>query len=69
MDKSIFYLEFKKLMLEIGDCIVKSSIETLSERYGVPISELKDLATMSRLAGKLESTLEIEEELLKIIED
>lgn len=62
-------LKFKKLMLEIGDDILESSIKSLSDQYGVPISELKDLVTMSRLAGKLEETLEIEEELLKITED
>ena len=61
MDK----LKFKKLMLEIGDDILKSSIESLSERYEVPISELKELVTLSRLAGRLEETIEIEEELLK----
>ena len=65
MDK----LKFKKLMLEIGDDILKSSIESLSERYEVPISELKELVTLSRLAGRLEETIEIEEELLKITED
>lgn len=62
MDK----LKLKKLMLEIGDDILKSSIESLSERYEVPISELKELVTLSRLAGRLEETIEIEEELLKI---
>lgn len=65
MDK----LKLKKLMLEIGDDILKSSIESLSERYEVPISELKELVTLSRLAGRLEETIEIEEELLKITED
>ena len=65
MDK----LKLKKLTLEIGDDILKSSIESLSERYEVPISELKELVTLSRLAGRLEETIEIEEELLKITED
>ena len=65
MDK----LKLKKLMLEIGDDILKSSIESLSERYEVSISELKELVTLSRLAGRLEETIEIEEELLKITED
>lgn len=62
-------LKFKKLMLEIGDDILKSSIETLSERYGVPISELNDLVTMSRLAGRLEETIEIEEMILNDIKE
>lgn len=57
-------LEFKKLLLEIGDGIVKSSIKSLSERYGVPINELNDLATMSRLVGRMQTSLEIEEMVL-----
>lgn len=62
-------LKFKKLMLEIGDDILKSSIESLSEQYGVPTSELKDLVTLSRLAGRLENTLEIEEMFLNDMKD
>jgi len=62
-------IKIKKLMLEIGDDILKSSIKSLSEQYEVPISELKELVALSRLAGRLEETIEIEEELLKITED
>ena len=65
MDK----LKFKKLMLEIGDDILKSSIESLSEQYGVPTSELKDLVALSRLTGKLENTLEIEGMFLNDMKD
>lgn len=62
-------LKFKKLMLDIGDDILESSIKSLSDQYGVPISELKGLVTMSRLAGKLEETLEIEEMILNDIKE
>ena len=57
-------IKIEKTLLEIGDVILKSSIESLSEQYGVPISELEELATMSRLAGRMEVSLEIEEAFL-----
>lgn len=62
-------LAFKKELLKIGDDILNSSIESLSEQYGVPISELKDLVTMGRLAGKMEESLEIEETILNGFKD
>ena len=57
-------IEIEKTLLEIGDDILKSSIESLSEQYGVPISELEELVTMSRLAGRMEESLEIKERFL-----
>ena len=57
-------IKIEKTLLEIGDVILKSSIESLSEQYGVPISELEELVTMSRLAGRMEVSLEIEEAFL-----
>lgn len=57
-------IKIEKTLLEIGDVILKSSIESLSEQYGVPISELEELVTMSRLAGRVEVSLEIEEAFL-----
>ena len=57
-------IEIEKTFLEIGDAVLKSSIESLSEQYGVPISELEDLVTISRLAGRMEVSLEIEEVFL-----
>ena len=57
-------IKIEKTLLEIGDDILKSSIESLSEQYGVPISELEELVTMSRLAGRMEESLEIKERFL-----
>lgn len=57
-------IKIEKTLLEIGDVILKSSIESLSEQYGVPISELEELVTMSRLAGRMEVSLEIGEAFL-----
>lgn len=62
-------LEIKKRLLEIGDDALRISIESLSKRYRVPIRELEDIATMSRLAGRMEESLELEEMLLNGLEE
>ena len=57
-------LELKKHLLKIGDEILESHIESLSEQYGVPISELKNVVGMARANGMMEESLKIEEMIL-----
>ena len=62
MSNNISALNLQFLLWKGDD--IKSSIESLSEQYGVPISELEELVTMSRLAGRMEVSLEIGEAFL-----
>ena len=57
-------LEFKKHLLKICDGILELHIESLSEQYGVPISELKNVVRMARANGMMEESLKIEEMIL-----
>lgn len=57
-------LEIKKALLEVGDMIIQDDIESLAAKYKIPVEELGKIATMSRLNGRMEGSLEIEEMLL-----
>jgi hypothetical protein len=59
-------LEMKKALLKINEMIVQDIIESLATKYKIPVEKLKKIVTMSKLNGRLERSLEMEEMILNI---
>lgn len=59
-------LGMKKALLKINEMIVQNVIEALATRYKIPVGDLERLVSMSKLNGRAERSLEMEEMLLNI---
>lgn len=62
-------LKIKKELLKIGDMILQDEVKSLATKYKIPVEELEKVLTMSRLAGRMEESLELEEMLLNGLEE
>lgn len=59
-------IEMKKALLKINEMIVQNIIEALATKYKIPVEDLEKIVTMSKLNGRVERSLEMEEMLLNI---
>lgn len=59
-------IEMKKALLKINEMIVQDIIEALATKYKIPVEDLENIVTMSKINGRAERSLEMEEMLLKI---
>lgn len=59
-------IEMKKALLKINEIIVHDIIEALATKYKIPVEDLEKIVTMSKLNGRVERSLEMEEMLLNI---
>lgn len=59
-------IEMKKALLKINEMIVHDIIEALATKYKIPVEDLEKIVTMSKLNGRVERSLEMEEMLLNI---
>lgn len=57
-------IEMKKALLKINEMIVHDIIEALATKYKIPVEDLEKIVTMSKLNGRVERSLEMEERLL-----
>lgn len=60
-------IEMKKALLKINEMIVHDIIEALATKYKIPVENLEKIVTMSKLNGRVERSLEMEEMLLNIL--
>lgn len=60
-------IEMKKALLKINEMIVHDIIEALATKYKIPVEDLEKIVTMSKLNGRVERSLEMEEMLLNIL--
>lgn len=60
-------IEMKKALLKINEVLLQKIIGSLATKYKIPVEELEKIVTMSKLNGRAERSLEVEEMFLNVL--